>query len=311
MITAALAIGIMTTGFSTEADADEQMYRVQPGDTLWIISQKHNLTIQNIMDYNNLSSSMIYVGQKLSLIAPHSYEVASYTVKSGDTLYLIAKQYGTTVTSLKDANQLTSDNILVGQVLKVPNGLQEIPVTSAEKTSTYTVKSGDTLWIIATNHGLSVAQLKTYNHLTSDMLHIGQVLRLTTDPNPPNSEGKSSFNADSLIAEGKKYIGVPYHWGGNTSTGFDCSGFLKYVFNTQGITIPRTVETIWDAGTSVSSPQKGDIVFFTTYKEGPSHAGIYLGDNKFLHASTSAGVTISDLNNVYWNPRYLGAKSFR
>ena len=93
-----------------------------------------------------------------------------------------------------------------------------------------------------------------------------------------------------------------YQWGGNTPAGFDCSGFLKYVFNTQGITIPRTVETIWNAGTSVSSPQKGDIVFFTTYKEGPSHAGIYLGDNKFLHASTSAGVTISDLNNVYWNP---------
>ena len=180
-----------------------------------------------------------------------------------------------------------------------------------KKASTYTVKSGDTLWIIATNHGLSVAQLKTYNHLTSDMLNVGQVLHLTADHNTSNPEVKPSFNGDALIAEGKKYMGVPYQWGGNTPAGFDCSGFLKYVFNTQGITIPRTVETIWSAGTSVSSPQKGDIVFFTTYKEGPSHAGIYLGDNKFLHASTSAGVTISDLNNVYWNPRYLGAKSIR
>ena len=225
-------------------------------------------------------------------------------------MYLIANQYGTTVTALKSVNYLTSDYILVGQVLKIPNGSQETPVTSAKKASTYTVKSGDTLWIIATNHGLSVPQLKTYNRLTSDMLNVGQVLRLTADPNNSNTE-VTSFNADALIAEGKKYMGVPYQWGGNTPAGFDCSGFLKYVFNTQGITIPRTVETIWDAGTFVSSPQKGDIVFFTTYKEGPSHAGIYLGDNKFLHASTSAGVTISDLNNVYWNPRYLGAKSIR
>jgi peptidoglycan DL-endopeptidase LytE len=251
-MTAALAIGIMATGFSTIAYADEQMYKVQPGDTLWKISQKHNLTIQTIMDYNNLSSSTIYVGQEISLLAPASHEV-----------------------------------------------------------STYTVKSGDTLWKIATKHGLSVSQLRTYNHLTSDMLNVGQVLRLTADPNHSNLKGKPSFNADALIAEGKKYIGVPYQWGGNTPTGFDCSGFLNYVFNTQGINIPRTVETIWRSGTSVSSPQKGDIVFFTTYKKGPSHAGIYLGNNKFLHASTSAGVTISDLNNVYWNPRYIGAKSVR
>ena len=77
VITAALALGIMTTGFSTQADADEQRYRVQPGDTLWIISQKHNLTIQNIMDYSNLSSSTIYIGQELSLIAPHSQKVST------------------------------------------------------------------------------------------------------------------------------------------------------------------------------------------------------------------------------------------
>lgn len=209
-MTATLAISIMTTGFSTQADADEQMYKVQPGDTLWIISQKHDLTIQNIIDYNNLSSSTIYVGQELSLIAPHSERLSTYPVKSGDTLYLIAKQYGTTVTALKNVNHLTSDYILVGQVLKMPNGSQETPVTSAEKASTYTVKSGDTLWKVATNHGLSVAQLKTYNHLTSDMLNVGQVLRLTPNPNTSNPEVKPSFNADALIVEGKKYMGVPY-----------------------------------------------------------------------------------------------------
>ena len=68
--------------------------------------QKHDLTIQNIMDYNNLSSSSIYVGQELSLIAPRSHEVSTYTAKSGDTLYLIANQYGTTVTALEECQSV-------------------------------------------------------------------------------------------------------------------------------------------------------------------------------------------------------------
>ena len=85
------------------------------------------------MDYNNLSLSTIYIGQELSLIAPHSQKVSTYTVKSGDTLYLIANQYQTTVTALKNSNHLTSDYILVGKILKIPNGSNKTPVTSAKK----------------------------------------------------------------------------------------------------------------------------------------------------------------------------------
>jgi cell wall-associated NlpC family hydrolase len=152
--------------------------------------------------------------------------------------------------------------------------------------------------------------LKSYNNLTSDAIYVGQVLQLkaqaTTNQNP---EVKPSLNVDALIEEAKKYIDVPYVWGGTTPSGFDCSGYLNYVYNTQGITIPRTVESIWSSATPVSTPQIGDIVFFTTYAPGASHAGIYIGDNKFIHAGSSTGVTITDMNNPYWNPRYLGAKS--
>jgi peptidoglycan DL-endopeptidase LytE len=255
MITAALALGIMATGFSSQADAHELTYKVQSGDTLWKISYNNKLTVQELMQYNNLTSSTIYVGQELSLLAPHTHEAV---------------------------------------------------------VQTYTVKSGDTLWKIATANGLTVTQLKSFNNLTSDMIYVGQVLKLSANTTTvPAPEVKPAFNADALIAEGKRYIGVPYVWGGNTPSGFDCSGFLKYVYNTQGVTLPRTVATIWDATTPVAAPQKGDIVFFTTYEAGPSHAGIYIGDNKFLHASTSVGVTISDLNNSYWNPRYLGARAVK
>ncbi|MEH7419103.1 C40 family peptidase, partial [Neobacillus drentensis] len=118
----------------------------------------------------------------------------------------------------------------------------------------------------------------------------------------------STSVVEGVIAEAKKYIGSPYKWAGNTPAGFDCSGFTVYVFNKVGISLPRTAATQWDAATPVSSPRVGDLVFFETYKVGPSHVGIYLGDNKFISAA-STGVTISDMTSSYWKTRYLGAKS--
>jgi cell wall-associated NlpC family hydrolase len=313
LITVVAALGIVTAGFSTQADAHELKVKVQAGDSLWKIATNNNRSIQELIQYNSLSSSTIYVGQELSLIAPHSHETApqtsTYVVKSGDSLSLIAKKYNTTVSELKSTNQLTSDIIKIGQVLKVPSETTGQPVTPSK---TYTVQSGDSLWKIATTNNLSLSQLKAYNNLTSDAIYVGQLLTLTSEGvTAPTPEAKSSLNADALIAEAKKHIGVPYVWGGTTPSGFDCSGFLHYVYNKQGITIPRTVATIWNQTTAVANPQKGDIVFFTTYAAGASHAGIYIGDNKFIHAGSSTGVTITDMNNSYWKPRYLGAKSVK
>ncbi|WP_419394326.1 C40 family peptidase [Cytobacillus praedii] len=118
----------------------------------------------------------------------------------------------------------------------------------------------------------------------------------------------NSSKLDALIAEAKKYIGVPYKWGGSTPAAFDCSGYLNYVYNNVGISIPRTVSTIWDATKPVSTPKVGDIVFFNT-SSGPSHAGIYLGDNQFIHSGSSTGVTISDMSLSYWKTRYLGVRT--
>ncbi|WP_409304813.1 peptidoglycan-binding protein [Peribacillus sp. SCS-155] len=115
-------------------------------------------------------------------------------------------------------------------------------------------------------------------------------------------------SAASLVSTAKKYLSVPYVWGGTTPSGFDCSGFLGYVFEKSNITLPRTVADIYKKGVSVSSKKVGDIVFFETYKPGASHAGIYLGNNQFIHASSSKGVTISSLNESYWSQRYLGTK---
>ena len=130
-----------------------------------------------------------------------------------------------------------------------------------------------------------------------------------TNTNTSNTSTASSSNVVSgLISSAQSVIGVPYPWGGTTTAGFDCSGMIQYIFRQNGIEVPRTAAAQWNAGTSVSSPSVGDIVFFETYAAGPTHNGIYIGDNKFIHTGSSRGVEVSDLNNVYWGPRYLGAK---
>src|SRR5690625_64972 len=120
------------------------------------------------------------------------------------------------------------------------------------------------------------------------------------------SEGYSEHN--DVIEASRSYIGTPYVWGGDSPNGFDCSGFIQYVYKTQDITIPRTVSDIWNFAQPVESPSVGDLVFFETYQPGPSHLGIYLGDGKFIHAGASRGVEISELKTSYWDQRYLGAK---
>lgn len=118
---------------------------------------------------------------------------------------------------------------------------------------------------------------------------------------------KVSANYSSIINTAYSYIGTPYVWGGTSPSGFDCSGFLQHVYSTNGVTIPRTVSDIWNFSTPVDSPSVGDIVFYSTYKPGPSHAGIYLGNGQFIHAGLN-GVEISNMSEAYWQNRYLGAK---
>ena len=116
--------------------------------------------------------------------------------------------------------------------------------------------------------------------------------------------------ADQIIATAKKYIGVPYLWGGTTPSGFDCSGFLQYVFRQNGINLLRTSKQQYTMGVWVSKAnlQKGDLVFFQTGSNGISHVGMYIGNGQFIHASSSNGVTISSLNNSYWVRTYYGAR---
>ena len=120
----------------------------------------------------------------------------------------------------------------------------------------------------------------------------------------------ASYLANTIISLAKNYMGVPYVFGGTTPYGFDCSGYVQYVFAHAGISIPRTADVQYDFGTPISTTElvPGDLVFFETYTYGASHVGIYLGDGNFIHASSSRGVTISSLSQAYYSSHYIGAR---
>lgn len=117
--------------------------------------------------------------------------------------------------------------------------------------------------------------------------------------------------ADAIIATAKKYIGVRYLWGGTSpNTGFDCSGFVQYVFAQNGTTLPRVSRDQYTVGTPVdfNNLQPGDLVFFSIAKNGGvDHDGIYIGNGQFINSSSSKGVTVYTLG-PYWKSVYLGAK---
>lgn len=120
----------------------------------------------------------------------------------------------------------------------------------------------------------------------------------------------SKKEVPGIIATAKDYMGVPYVFGGDTPSGFDCSGYLEYVFAKHKIRIPRTADEQYKLGKFVEPDdlEVGDLVFFTTYEPGASHCGIYLGNGNFIHASTSKGVRVDNLDNTYWSSRYYGGK---
>lgn len=149
-----------------------QTYIVQAGDTLYGISGQFGVSVEDIKLENSLDSNIIAVGQVLRI--PSTSTTSLYIVKSGDTLYSIAKRYDTTVNELIKLNNLSSRILSIGQQLRIPINVD----TGTTDYILYTVKVGDNLYKIAKNNGVTVQQIKNLNNLTSDLLTIGQQLKI-------------------------------------------------------------------------------------------------------------------------------------
>lgn len=167
-----LSIGqnLIIPGKVPEKVSDE--YVVQKGDTLYSIARKFNTSVDNLKSLNNITTDSLAIGQIFKIPGEESITDNTYTVKKGDSLYSIARTYGTTVDKLKDINNLTSNNLSIGQVLKLPSS------DTTKDNVVYTVKKGDSLYSIAREYGTTVDALKKLNNITSNTLSIGQKLLL-------------------------------------------------------------------------------------------------------------------------------------
>ena len=186
-------------GGTYQAPAGSNYYTVKSGDSLWSISKKFGISVDELKQANNLTSNLLSVGQNLYIPSKETdVTTGEYVVVSGDTLYGIAQKYGTTVDNLKSINNLTTDSLAVGQILKVPTE------NEGTDTNTYTVKSGDTLYGIANKYNTTVDKIKSLNNLTSNTLSIGQVLKIPSQTNTTTST-YTVKSGDTLYAIANKY----------------------------------------------------------------------------------------------------------
>jgi len=287
-----------------------------------------------------------------------------YKIKSGDSLYAIAKKNKTTVSKVRQANGMKEGATLkVGKVLKVPTNKKIATKTTKKKSITlskYKIKKGDTLSSIARKHHTTIAKLTKSNGMKKgDTLKFGRTIKvpkttykvakkkktsnkklvasisnldtvsLESTRKTKKSKKSNTFalsdiftsskNVDSdkckkITKDAKKKLGKRYVWGASgTKNTYDCSSFTKYVYRKNGISIPRTSINQSKHGKYVKRKdlKKGDLIFFDTSKRRKgyvNHVGIYLGDNKFIHASSAKKkVVVSSLSKFY-GKRYKGAR---
>lgn len=131
-----------------------------------------------------------------------------------------------------------------------------------------------------------------------------------TEPDPSQAPAAGSIG-EQIVAFAEQFLGTPYVWAGSSPSGFDCSGFVSYVFKNFGYTVNRTAASMYSNGVAVdkSELQIGDAVFFASSSESIGHVGIYIGDGEFIHSSSGCGyVTISGLDESYYSRMYVGAR---
>ncbi len=242
-------------------------------------------------------------------------QAAVTTVRYGDTNETVGKIQGQlgipqdniygpqteqSVRKFQENNNLQVDGIAGPATQKALNaGGQATASTSNVSTNTTTNNS------TATTNTESSSSNSTSTASTPEVNE-----EVSTEVAGETVSNKAPASSGGLVQTALNQTGAPYAWGGTSPSGFDCSGFINYVFNSQGKSIPRTAQAMYDAS-SKGSPSVGDIVFFSgTYDSGSyiSHAGIYIGNNEFVHAG-SRGVETASLNNSYWSQHYVGAGS--
>lgn len=252
---------------------DTLYHTVRKGETIASISKKYSISADELKELNNLKSSKLRKGIKLLVkhIGPKTY-----LVKKGDSLYKIAKKFDMEADDLMKLNEMDSPTLTVGQKIYLEEKVD--PATAVNYTEAI---------------GKSV-------NIDEELKKVSDSEEFTEKPMP-----------DKLVTFAKKLIDIPYKFGGNSILGIDCSAYVKKVYGFLGIELPRTAREQFHTGEAVDKDELsiGDLVFFRTYASFPSHVGIYIGNNLFIHASSRGKkVTIDSLETPYYLKRFIGGK---
>jgi LysM repeat protein len=278
-------------------------YIVKNGDTLNKIASSFGVTVNELMHSDGLSSSRLKTGAILKIPSTGTYGIKrivtiekpsiKYVVEDENSVEEISKRFAVPIDSIKEANQITDDAVNAGEILIIPD-------SKYEKESLIQV---ETMTAETSHQELNIPSPSDSRSLDEKVDYY-----VTKQPTDNNFD----LIANRIINTAMMFLGVPYKFGGDSpSSGLDCSAYVKQVFGILNIDLPRTAREIYHVGRYIKKSQlaTGDLVFFRTYARYPSHVGIYLGDNKFIHASSrSKMVTIDDLDFNYYKKRYIGAK---
>jgi cell wall-associated NlpC family hydrolase len=276
-------------------------HKIKSGETLTSIAKKHHTSITKVRKANGMKKGeVLRLGKVLTIPTKNTY--SKYSIKKGDTLSALARKHQTSIRKLRKANGMSrNETLIIGKTLKVPHTKTTYKIAKNTKKSS-------TKKLSSTFAKLETINLKTQKVVTKE----GSTFALSDIFTSVDKKALSKYT--KLTTDAKKKLGKKYVWGasgkGNT---YDCSSFCQYVYRKNGMTIPRTSIMQSKHGKYVKRKdlKKGDLIFFDTSKKRKgyvNHVGIYLGDNKFIHASSAKKkVVVSNLSKFY-GQRYKGAR---
>ena len=271
-------------------------HKVKRGDTLWKIAKKYGVKISDIRRLNNMSrksrihKNMVLVIKRETLLIPKEIK-KSYIVKRGDTLWKIAKKYKVSIADIKRWNNLGKKSVL-------KKGMKLTLILPNNKA----IRGGR----VKSSKRIRVAK-KSKSIKKSKRRYASAKKRRS---NPMDIFKSNGSNAD-VIRIAKRYLGKRYVWGAEGPNSFDCSGFTQYVMKkSKGIKIPRVSrrQAYYGKYVSMKNLKPGDLIFFDTSRRRRgyvNHVGIYIGNNKFIHASSARHrVVITSLNRPFYRARF-------
>ncbi len=297
-----LIVLFLIIGFGRETLAQE-IYKVKRGDTLAQIAKKYAVSPEALREANHLQGSNIRSNQVLTIpngakrvTAKKSHPTpasAYYTVRKGDSIFSIAKKTGVSVSAIREVNNLSRNSLKAGQKIKLAKAVP-VPVKKGKSTELADLDDDE--------EGLDDDLLDS-PLLTEAEKNIAAREELMGKWNDPQERRL-------FVKVATAFLGAPYRWGGVSLRGLDCSAFVKKIYQLFDISLPRTAREQAQVGVNVAKEDlvEGDLVFFNT-RRSFGHVGIYIGNSKFVHASSGGDrvVKIDSLDAPYYNKRFAAA----